>query len=161
MSVAFTKEGDSEAAAADLPDRPVSAEPNYVTATGLALIDTALGAARVAYAAAQAGSDIGSDRTAMARASRELRYWTARRGSAQLVEAGDNAATVRFGSSVDFAGDDGVVRRYRIVGEDEADPAAGSVSYVSPVARALLGKEVGATASWAGREVEIVAVTSH
>ena len=157
MSVAFTKEGDSEAAAADLPDRPVSAHPNLVTPAGLATIDAALTRARNEYAAAQAAGGIGADRTAMARASRDLRYWTARRATAQLIETtpGD---TVRFGSRVTFDRSDGRRVAYAIVGEDEADPAAGSISQVSPVARALFGKSVGDTAMIGGDEVEVVAV---
>ena len=46
MSVAFTKESDAEAVAADLPDRPIPAHPNLVTARGLARIETELSAAR-------------------------------------------------------------------------------------------------------------------
>lgn len=156
MSVAFTKESDSEAVAADLPDRPVSAHPNLVTPAGLGAIDAALSAAKVAYAEAQAGGAISADRTAMARATRDLRYWSARRASAQLIEAAVDD-TVVFGATVTIAGNTGE-RTWRIVGEDEADPANGSVSYVSPLARALLGKGVGEVAIVAGVEVEIVAV---
>ena len=158
MSVAFTKEGDSEAAAADLPDRPVSQHTNYVTVAGLAQIDAALALARADYSAAQAAGGIGSDRTAMARASRDLRYWTARRATAQLVESGPSD-TVRFGSRVMFERDDGRRTSYAIVGEDEADPANGSVSHVSPVARALIGKMLGDVAMLAGSEIEIVGIT--
>ncbi|MGG2476782.1 GreA/GreB family elongation factor, partial [Rhizobium sp. BR5] len=50
---------------------------------------------------------------------------------------------VAFGSLVTFSRDDGRTQRFRIVGEDEADPAAGTMSYVSPVARALMGKAAG------------------
>ena len=67
MSVAFTREEDLEATAADLPDRPISPHPNLVTATGLAAIDTELAAARAAYAAAQAEGGVAADRTAMVR----------------------------------------------------------------------------------------------
>lgn len=157
MSVAFTKESDSEAVAADLPDRPISVHPNLVTPGGLAAIDAALTAAKAAYATAQAGGAISADRTAMARATRELRYWSARRGSAQLVEAPDGD-TVVFGATVTLERADGSCVTWRIVGEDEADPTAGSVSYVSPLARALLGRLVGDVAMVAGAEVEIVAV---
>ena len=74
MSVAFTKEGDSEAFAADLPDRPISTHPNLVTPEGLDQIETELAAARAAYASAQsAGGAADGDRTAMARATRDLR----------------------------------------------------------------------------------------
>jgi transcription elongation GreA/GreB family factor len=158
MSVAFTKEGDSEAFAADLPDRPISDHPNLVTAEGLAALDAGLAEARAAYAAAQAAGGISADRTAMARATRDLRYYGARRASAQLTEPGDTGGVVRFGSSVTFEGEDGAARTLRIVGEDEADPAKGSVSYVAPVARTLMGKSVGDTVTVAGRVVEIVEV---
>jgi len=156
MSVAFTKESDSEAVAADLPDRPISAHPNLVTPAGLAALDAELGSAKAAYAEAQAGGAISADRTAMARATRDLRYWSSRRASAQLIEAAVDG-TVVFGANVTIEGDAGV-RIWRIVGEDEADPANGSVSYVSPLARALLGKGVGEVVVVAGGEYEIVAV---
>lgn len=158
MSVAFTKESDAEAVAADLPDRPIPAHPNLVTARGLARIETELSAARAAYAAAQAGDQISSDRTAMARATRDLRYWSARRASAQLVEPRISADSISFGHSVSFERADGRIQTYAIVGDDEADPHQGSVSYVSPLARAVIGKTVGDVVTLAGQDVEIVAI---
>ena len=158
MSVAFTKEEDSEAAAADLPDRPISPHPNLVTAAGLAQLDEELAKARAAYAAAHAGGDVSADRTAMARATRDLRYWSARRASAQLVEPGDKDGVVRFGGTVTIEREDGRSQTWRIVGEDEADPTHGSVSYISPLARALLGKSVGDLAMVNGAELEVVAI---
>ena len=158
MSVAFTKEEDSEAAAADLPDRPISPHPNLVTAAGLAQLDAELAKARAAYAAAQAGGDVSADRTAMARATRDLRYYGARRASAQLTMPDLALDTVQFGRKVTFEREDGRRQTFAIVGEDEADPAQGSVSYISPLARALLGKSVGDLASVNGAEVEVVAV---
>jgi transcription elongation GreA/GreB family factor len=158
MAVAFTREEDYEARAADLPDRPISPHPNLVTASGLAALDAELAAARAAYAQAQSEGGISADRTAMARATRDLRYWSARRGSAQLTEPEGVAETVQFGRTVEIARDDGRRQTFRIVGEDEADPARGSVSYVSPLARALLGKTVGDCADVNGGEVEIAAV---
>jgi transcription elongation GreA/GreB family factor len=158
MSVAFTREEDSEAAAADLPDRPISTVPNLVTPSGLAQLEAALEAARAAYAAAQADDGVSADRTAMARATRDLRYYGARRASAQLMEDPADRDAVAFGSTVTFEREDGRVQSFRIVGEDEADPTAGSVSYVSPLARALLGKAVGDLAQLAGGEVEVTAI---
>jgi transcription elongation GreA/GreB family factor len=158
MSVAFTREEDLEATAADLPDRPVSLHPNLVTAEGLAQIEAELAQARAAYAAAQGADDVSADRTAMARATRDLRYWSARRATAQLVEPPADNDRVAFGSTVAFERDDGRVQRFRIVGEDEADPAQGTVSQVSPLARALLGKRVGEEAQVAGQSVEITAI---
>jgi transcription elongation GreA/GreB family factor len=158
MAVAFTREEDYEARAADLPDRPISAHPNLVTASGLAAIDAELAAARAAYAAAQAEGGISADRTAMARATRDLRYWTARRTSAQLIEPDGEPDRVQFGRTVEIERDDGRRQVFRIVGEDEADPSAGSISYVSPLARALLGKSLGDVAEVNGGELEIIAV---
>lgn len=157
MSVAFTREEDYEATAADLPDRPISPHANLVTPAGLAAIEAELAAARAAYAAAQTG-DVKEDRTAMARATRDLRYWSSRRASAQLVEPAEGEGTVRFGGSVTVEREDGRRQTWRIVGEDEAEPAKGSVSYVSPLAQAVLGKGVGELVMVAGSEVEIVGV---
>ena len=157
MSVAFTREEDLEATAADLPDRPISPHPNLVTPGGLAAIEAALAAARAAYNAAQARGSIEADRTAMARATRDLRYWSARRATAQLVESAPDGR-VRFGGAVTLLREDGRTQTWRIAGEDEADPAKGSVSHVSPLARALVGKRVGDEATVAGQTVEIVAV---
>ncbi len=158
MSVAFTREEDYEATAANLPDRPVSAHPNYVTPEGLARIEAEFAAAKAAYGAAQVEGGVAADRTAMARATRDLRYWSARRGSAQLVEAPADAGRAAFGLTVTIEREDGRVQIFRIVGEDEADPKLGAISYVSPLARALLGKEVGDTVAAPGGAAEITAI---
>lgn len=157
MSVAFTREEDYEAAAAHLPDLPVSPHPNLVTASGLEAIEAALAGARAAYAAAQ-GGDIGADRTALARATRDLRYWSARRGSAQLTERDPARAEVQFGSRVAFERADGRRQTFRIVGEDEADPVAGLISYISPVARRLMGREVGEVVGSGADELEVLEI---
>lgn len=151
MSRAFVKEDD--AAIPPLPERPVSPHPNLVTPGGLARIEDALQRARRESAAAQAADD----RDALARAGRDLRYWAARRASAQVV-APAAPDSVCFGCAVTIRRDDGRRQTYRIVGEDEAEPARGTLSYVSPLARALLGRRVGEVVEAAGREVEIVAI---
>lgn len=158
MSVAFTREEDYESTAADLPDRPISPHPNLVTPEGLAQIETALAEARAAMSSAKAGGDVSADRTAMARATRDLRYWASRRASAQLVERGEDDGSLRFGDRVTFEREDGRRQTFRIVGEDEADPAKGSVSWISPLGQALLGRSVGDEATAAGAIVEIVAI---
>ncbi len=94
----------------------------------------------------------------MARATRDLRYWSARRASAHLVET-EADGRVRFGGTVTIEREDGRRQTWRVVGEDEADPAEGSVSHVSPLARALLGKGPGDAATVNGQEVEVVAAT--
>ena len=159
MAVAFTREEDYEAQAADLPDRPVSPHANLVTASGLAALEAELAAARAAYSAAQAEGGVAADRTAMARATRDLRYWGARRASAQLTEPEAPADTVVFGRTVEIERDDGRRQTFRIVGEDEADPTRGTISYVSPLAQALTGKRAGDVVHAANSDAEIVAIT--
>jgi transcription elongation GreA/GreB family factor len=138
----------------DLPDRPVSGHPNYVTRRGLELIEAALSDARRNYGEAQAAGD----REALARAGRELRYWDARRASAQVVSADPDIAAVQFGSTVTIVRDDGRKQTFRIVGEDEADPANGTISQVSPLARALLGRAVGDVVQAGKDQAEITAI---
>ena len=159
MSVAFTKEGDTEnAAAVDLPDRPISPHPNLVTAAGLAQLEAAVAQARQDYAASQIADGQDGDRRALARAARDLRYFAARLATVQLVAPPADADVVRFGVRVTIERADGRRQTLRLVGEDEAEPKIGTVSYVSPLAAALAGKSVGDTASVAGSEVEIVAI---
>ena len=159
MSVAFTKEADTEnAAATDLPDRPISPHPNLVTESGLAELDAALEQARADYAANQAGDGREGDMRALARAARDLRYFAARRATAQVQPAPADRSAVRFGHRVTIERADGRRQTLRLVGEDEADPRRGTVSYVSPFAAALLGKSEGDTATIAGDEVEIVEI---
>lgn len=151
MSRAFVNE---DHVIQELPDRPVSPHPNLVTSRGLELIDEALEDARRSYGEAQAAGD----RAALAKAARDLRYWSARRGSAQVVPIAPDRGTVQFGSAVSLADDDGRHRTYRIVGEDEADPAKGSISYVSPLAKAVLGKGIGETVRAGRHDAEIIGI---
>jgi transcription elongation GreA/GreB family factor len=74
------------------------------------------------------------------------------------MPAPTSSDAVAFGSLVTFEREDGRVQTYRIVGEDEADPKAGSISYVSPVARVLIGKAVGDVVDAGGQELEIIAI---
>jgi transcription elongation GreA/GreB family factor len=138
MSRAFVKEQDV-VAFEDLPDRQISELPNDVTVEGMAQIEGALAASRAAFAVAEATDD----HAAMAAASRDLRYWNARRATARIVLDSDDTTHVRFGSAVTILHDDGREQTFRIVGEDEADPSRGTVSHGSPLGRALLGKSVG------------------
>ena len=151
MSRAFINE---DAFVNALPDRPVSEHPNLVTERGHALIERALEAARAAYGEAQAAGD----REALASAGRDLRYWKARRATAQLRVPTSDADVVQFGHAVAIEREDGRRQTFRIVGEDEADPAQGSISYVSPLARALIGKRIGDTVGAGKDEAEITGI---
>jgi transcription elongation GreA/GreB family factor len=153
MSRAFVKE--LEDAVEELPERPISPHPNLVTAEGLARIEAEVARLQQEHAAAHAAND----RAALARAARDLRYWTARRASAQLVPPPSDRSKVHFGATVTIVRDDGRRQTFRIVGEDEADPAHGTLSHVSPMARALFGKQVGDTVEVAKSRAEIVEIT--
>ena len=98
------------------------------------------------------------DREKIAAAQRELRYWTARRQTAELQPPPADCDEVRFGCKVTIERDDGRTQTFRIVGEDEADPAAGTLSYVAPLARALIGKEVGDVVKVGPSEAEILKI---
>lgn len=150
MSRAFVKEDDDAAAA--LPERPISPHPNYVTPAGLAGIE-----AETARLQAEMHAAAG-DRDAAARIGRDLRYWQARRASAELIPAPADNGQVRFGSRITLRDASGRMRTLRIVGEDEADPRAGTLSYVAPLARALIGKAVGDEVAAPGGLMEIVAI---
>lgn len=154
MSRAFVKEPDGSEAYDELPERLVSPHPNLVTAEGLAGIEREVERLSRAYAEAQASGD----RAALNVAARDLRYWTARRASAELVAEPEDPGEVRFGTRVTIERPDGRRQTFRIVGEDEADPANGTLSYVAPLARALIGKEVGEWVRAGADEVEIVAI---
>src|SRR5690606_35796552 len=125
------------------------------TETGLKALERQLQEAKEAYEAANAIEDINERRRQLAGPVRDLRYLAERLRTAQLVPAPATNDAVAIGSTVTFNRDDGRVQTYRIVGEDEADPKAGSISYVSPVARLLMGKAVGDVVTMGGQELEI------
>ena len=157
MAVAFTKEESAETASETLlPDRAISPHPNLVTEAGLKALELQVREARNAYEAASAIEDVNERRRQQANPLRDLRYFVERLRTAQLVPAPASAEIVAFGSTVTFSRDDGRVQTYRIVGEDEADPKAGSISYVAPVARLLMGKAVGDIVAVGDQELEVI-----
>jgi transcription elongation GreA/GreB family factor len=153
MSVAFVKE-PNEDQVETLPDRDLGTDQNLVTPRGLTLLDAELDRlAEAVEAAREAG-----DKIALAALNRDLRYFRARRASAELVETPSDATSVHFGSRVTIERDDGRRQVFAIVGIDEADPAQGLVSYLAPLARGLLGKTVGDVVTAGSNEAEIVAI---
>ena len=150
MSRAFVKEQDIEVLD-ELPNRVISPHPNDVTDEGMKQLESMLGVAREAHAAALRAQD----RSALAVASRDLRYWSARRATARVIPSPSDTTEVRFGSSVSIRRGDGREQTFRIVGEDEADPAHGTISHASPLARALMGKAAGDLAELGTTEIEI------
>lgn len=160
MSVAFTKEESAETASETLlPDRPISPHPNLVTESGLNALERQLEEARAAYQAAQATEDVNERRRLSAIPLRDMRYLSERLRTAQVLPDPSSSDVVAFGSTVTFSRPDGRVQTFRIVGEDEADPRAGSISFASPVAKSLMGKAAGDSAGCGSNEIEIVAIS--
>jgi transcription elongation GreA/GreB family factor len=150
MSVAFRRESDEE----HLEPRfelPIPSGPNLVTATGLALIEEKVAALDAAVAAAL-------DAEAEKALRRDLRYWQTRRATA-IPTAARGDGVVGFGSRVTFSFA-GRERTVTLVGDDEADPGAERLSFNAPLARALMGAEVGDVMAFNGREAEILRVGS-
>jgi transcription elongation factor GreB len=155
MSSAFVREPD-EIPHESPPDRPVSHHPNFVTARGLKLIERAI-------AEIERQLKTCDDETELGWLRRDQRYWAARRASAQVIQAADDPGEVAFGTRVSFRRDGGAVETVDLVGEDEADPAQKRLSWVSPLATAMLGAEPGEVVELANREppveIEILSVT--
>lgn len=153
MSVAFVKE-PNDLQVETLPDRDLGTDLNLVTARGLQLIEAQQTELEERLETARTADD----RIAMATIQRDLRYWNARRASAELVAPAADADTVHFGSRVTVERDDGRRQTFRIVGIDEADPAQGLLSYLSPLARGMAGKEVGDVVPAGHDDAEIVGI---
>ncbi|MCP8939037.1 transcription elongation factor GreA [Alsobacter sp. SYSU M60028] len=162
MSRAFVREQDDPEIFDELPDRPISPHPNLVTPEGLALIEAHVARLQdeLSRAQAEAADEEGGDdeHEALARIGRDLRYWMHRRSSAEVVPPNEAVDKVYFGSRVTIERDDGRTQQFRIVGEDEADPTEGRLSYVSPLARELMGKTVGDIVIAGQGEAEIVEI---
>jgi transcription elongation GreA/GreB family factor len=159
MSVAFVREESAQTAAeVELPARPISPHPNWVTASGLNGLNKAMAEARAAYDAAQRIEDVNERRRAAALALRDTNYFSQRLGSAQVIPPPTTPDVVAFGSRVSIKRGDGRSQAFTIVGEDEGNPREGSISHVSPMARALRGKIVGDVVAIGDHEIEIIAI---
>src|SRR5260221_716782 len=106
--------------------------------SGAILITVANGLRKVRSCYLFGSGDLRATHKAVAAALREVRYWKARRASAELIKLPADKSTACFGMTVTLRRVDGRVQGFRIVGEDEADPARGTLSYVSPLAGAVL-----------------------
>ena len=153
MSRAFVKDSDGEEFD-DLPELVVSSHRNLVTVEGLRQIEGALSRLERDLAAAR----VAGDRAQAARVERDLRYWRKRRATAEVVVVESAPDIVRFGSTVTLATGSGDTRQFRIVGEDESDPRRGLISYVSPLAEALLGARAGDEVDLRGERAEVVRI---
>jgi transcription elongation factor GreB len=147
VNKAFTKEDESDAPAIVPPRAPLPAgTPNYVTRRGLQKLQDEskeLDRERARVDARAAGPERSRAFTLLAARKSALEE---RLAGAMFVDAASQPHDViRFGARVGVRTETGDLRHYRIVGVDEAEPAMGLLAFVSPVARALLGRRVGET----------------
>jgi transcription elongation GreA/GreB family factor len=151
MSRAFVKETEGPE---EFPEKLVSEHRNLVTPEGLTMIEREVARLQDELT----GAHEAGDRDAIARVNRDLRYWNQRLGSAEVQLPPANSSLVSFGATVKLERDDGRMQTFRIVGEDEANPAQGTLSYASPLAQALIGKSVGDVVKAGGGEAEIIKI---
>jgi transcription elongation factor GreB len=149
MSRAFVKENDLEHAGIDIPERPLSEEPNYVTPRGLKLLNQNIDDLEKEREALNDKKDDPMVRQKVAVIERDMRYFAARIESAILTNPKDEDPThVLFGAKVTVEDEEGKLLNFEIVGEDEANIHEGRVSYLSPLAEALLGGAIGDEVLW-------------
>ena len=154
MSRGFVKEDDLEHAGTDVPERQLSQHPNYVTVNGYAQLEKQAAELEKQYKLLSAKKDDAAAIAQLAVINRDLRYMAARLENAQVVklmvsQPDVTAEQVLFGATVTVEDEDGASHAYEIVGEDEADIKANKVSWVSPLAKALIGHKIGESATWA------------
>ena len=149
MSVAFRRESDEEHKEPRF-ELPIPSGPNLVTAAGLKLAES-----KVTELESQVAGE--TDELALADAQRSLRYWRTRLATAELAPPPPEGEAA-FGSRVTFRLN-GAERTVDIVGDDEADPAAGRVAFSAPLARALIGAGPGDFSDFNG-ETEAIEILS-
>jgi transcription elongation GreA/GreB family factor len=160
MSRAFIKENEDQVP--ELPERPQSPHPNFVTPTGLAMLKQQLAELEDAKHR-HATEQTLLDKDALQVTERDLRYVQERLNRAIPVDLAQQPKDrVDFGAHVDTEDENGTRRSFEIVGEDEADPNIGKLSWVSPLALALKDAKVGDTVIWkrpAGDlELDVIAI---
>lgn len=149
MSRGFVKEDDLELAGTDLPDRPISDHPNYVTPEGLNQLKQLIENLFKEHRALLPESENATASQKLASIERDLRYYEARLEQAILVNPmSEKPTNAVFGTAVSVEDENGDQHRFHIVGEDEADARMNKVSYVSPLAKALISHKVGETVIW-------------
>lgn len=162
MSRAFVKEDDA-GTPEEKVDLPISAHPNFVTPAGLQMLRDKVTTFEEERARLKEHEAELAAQSHLPRVEQELRYWEERLRTAVVIDpAKQPSDKVAFGAVVTVEDEDGKKHDYQIVGEDEAEPQNGKVSYISPLARALDGAQVGDSITWkrpAGdQELEVTAI---
>jgi transcription elongation factor GreB len=162
MSRAFVKELDGNRADNDLPERPQSPHTNYVTPKGLEQLQERVRELSALRNSLLGQEDLGSQQQ-LKYVTRDLHFYTERIKRAVVVRPETQPDDrVHFGATVEVEDSEGQRLTFSLVGEDEADAAQGRISWVSPLAKALLNARVGDVVTWkrpAGdKELEVIAI---
>jgi transcription elongation GreA/GreB family factor len=161
MSRAFVNEDNAAADANQPVERLISEQPNYVTAHGLLQLQNRVTELQTQHSEL-AALKVDNDKQRLADIERDLRYFIQRLQSAQVVTPAISTDKVQIGSWVTYADEHGTEHRVQLVGEDQADAAAGLINWASPLGRALIGAQLGDEVLWkrpAGdQDIEIVLI---
>jgi transcription elongation GreA/GreB family factor len=150
MSRAFVKESDDDLVAGELPERPLPPHPNYVTPRGLELLQARVRELTERHEQLKRDVEENSEaRQKLREIDRDLRYFHSQLERAAVVDTTNQPREqVHFGALVTIEDDEGGQQEFTIVGDDEADVAAGKISWASPLAHAMIGARVGDTVVW-------------
>lgn len=147
MSRAFVNEDNAAADASQPVERLVSTQPNHITAQGLVLLQQQVRNLQMEHRAQNALGDK-ADKQRLADLERDLRYYTQRLQTAQVVAPARSTEKVQIGSWVTFADENDQQQRVQLVGEDQANATQGLINWGSPLGRALLGAQLGDEVLW-------------
>jgi transcription elongation factor GreB len=156
MSKAFTSETNDEDDGVTLPPLPPGTR-NYTTPAGMRRLQEERDALLQEKKSA-AGSDFENKRR-LGAIERRLVFLTGRLESAQIVDPSKQPPDqVRFGATVELEASGGHRQRWRIVGIDEADLEREQISWMSPLAAALLGSKQGDVIPFQTRHFKVVSI---
>ena len=149
MSRAFVKEPDGDQAETDLPVRPQSKHPNYITMKGLEKQKEHLHELILECSALKTSNTL-ADKNKIKLLNADITYLKQRVESAIPINVEEQGREdIRFGATITLVDENNKQYKFTIVGQDEVDTENGLISWVSPLASALIGKQVGDTIIWA------------
>jgi len=148
MSRAFVKENDLEHAGIDIPERPISQLPNYVTPNGHKQLKETIHLIETEIKSIKELEDSPETKQNKMKLERDLRYYFKRLETAILIEKHEDINKVLLGAHVTLVDENDESYIFQIVGEDEADIKQSKLSYVSPLAKELIGSSIGDEVIW-------------
>ena len=148
MSRAFIKENDLEHAGIDIPERPVSQLPNYVTPNGHKQLKETILSIETEIKSIKDLEESPENKQNKMKLERDLRYYLKRFETAILIDKHEDSNKVLFGAHVMLIDENDETYKFQIVGEDEADIKQNKLSYVSPLAKELIGSSIGDEVIW-------------